>query len=100
METASSIQRRRTSHLFRARIQRKMENNRQCLDPIRCDRAAVKGFFRLDDCRFKKRRVYSKGDPGTLVVKQTKTSTQEANLCGAQIAITLKNNAVTVRKTN
>src|SRR5215472_17517091 len=54
------------------------------------------GWTKTYDCRFKKRRVYSKKNIDMPVEKRRKTSTREADLCQAQITVTLKNGVVTV----
>lgn len=60
----------------------------------------LSGWTKTYDCRFKKRRTYSQKNADIPVDKQRKTSTREANLCEAQITVTLKNNNVIVRKTH
>lgn len=57
------------------------------------------GWTKTYDCRFRKRHSSSKK---RLIPteKQRKTSTREANLCEAQITVTLKNAIITIRKTH
>jgi len=57
------------------------------------------GWTKTYDCRFRKRKTSSARSQDIPVEKQRKTSAREANLCEAQITVTLKNGVVTVRKT-
>ena len=52
------------------------------------------------DCQFKKRHALSLKDPQLPIEKQWKTSQRNSSLCDAQITITLKNEIITIHKTN
>ena len=58
------------------------------------------GWTKTYDCRFRKRRAYTKKNLDIPVDKQRKTSSWEANLYEAQITITFKSGIVIVRKTH
>jgi MULE transposase domain len=58
------------------------------------------GWSKNYDCRFRKRHASSAKILDTPVEKQRKTSIRDANLCEAQITVTLKNGAFTIRKTH
>ena len=56
------------------------------------------GWTKTYDCRFRKQRAYTKKNLDIPVDKQRKTSSQEANLCKAQITITFKSDNVIICK--
>ena len=58
------------------------------------------GWTNSYDCRFRKRHSSSSKSLETPMEKQRITSIREANLCEAQVTVTLKNGSVTIRKTH